>query len=344
MEVKSVIFIRRDNIGDLVCTTPAIRAFRLKYPRARLCVLVNSYNADAVRDNPDIDEVFVYEKEKHAGDKNRFNVLLGNLNLIRRIRKEKFDAAIGCSYSYSARLARYAYLTGAKQRIGYARNGAHGFYYNMPMAGPQGAVHEVEAMMGLLAPLGVKGPPPPLFIMPLGEESKKVLQYVKRMGVKEKLIAFHISSRKPQNRWPRERFKELGDKIQEEFGLRVMLLWSPGNSGNALHPGDDESADWLITSMKKRPLAYRTERLTELIAAMGLCELVFCMDGGAMHVAAALGKPVLTVWGTTDRRRWAPWGVPNIILQDGNNAGLVGAGEAFLSFKKLYSEIKKTHE
>ena len=98
MDVRSVIFIRRDNIGDLVCTTPAIRAVRQRHPGARIGALVNSYNADAVRTNPDIDEIFVYEKEKHSEGKGRLKVFLDNWRVIRRIRSAGYDFAVGCSY------------------------------------------------------------------------------------------------------------------------------------------------------------------------------------------------------------------------------------------------------
>ena len=62
--MNRVLFIRRDNIGDLICTTPAIHALRKNFPAAKIGVLVNSYNADAVAGNPDVDEVYIYEKAK----------------------------------------------------------------------------------------------------------------------------------------------------------------------------------------------------------------------------------------------------------------------------------------
>lgn len=341
--VKSVILIRRDNIGDLVCTTPVIRALKAKYPQIKIGLLVNSYNAEAVRNNPDVDEVFVWEKEKHSSDKGALRVALGNFNLIRRVRARKFEAAVGCSYSYSKRLERYTFLTGSGIRIGHVpmRRAASRLFYNRPVVEPDSPIHEVEAMMRLVEPLGVAGPPPPMFVRPSEDELKKALLYLKRVGLKENegLVAMQISSRKPQNRWPRERFKELGDMIQGKSGLRVMLLWAPGSGANALHPGDDEKADWLISSMEKRPLVYRTGTLPELIAAMSLADAVVSPDGGAMHIAAALGKPVLTIWGSTDRKRWAPWGVPHVILQKETKlAEAVSSGEAFEAFTDLYSK------
>jgi ADP-heptose:LPS heptosyltransferase len=60
---------------------------------------------------------------------------------------------------------------------------------------------------------------------------------------------------------------------------------------------------------------YRTERLAELIGALAACDLVICPDGGAMHVAAALGKPAVALFGDSSPARWRPWGVPSRVLQ-----------------------------
>lgn len=337
-DIKSVLFIRRDNIGDLVCTTPAIRALRQRYPKARICVLANSYNAEAVRNNPDVDEVFVYEKEKHS-EKGRLSAILSNFSAIRRIRGQRFDAAIGCAYGYSRRLARYSAFTGARFKIGFGPKDASGrLFYNVAVAEPKEPVHEVEAMMRLVEPLGVSGPPPSMLIRPDEEEVKKALLFVKRFGsghTGQRLVAFHISSRRPQNRWQREKFRDLGDRLQET-GIKVMLMWAPGSKTNVRHPGDDEDADWIISTMKKRPLAYRTGKLGELIAGLSLADSAVCLDGGAMHIAAALGKPVLAIWGSTDKRRWAPWGVPNIVLQDGSKeAANIAVDDAFYAFGEL---------
>lgn len=344
--LKSVLFIRRDNIGDLVCTTPAIRALKAKYPQMKIGLLVNSYNAEAVRNNPDVDEIFVWEKAKHRAKKGLLRASFGNLSVLRRIRARRFEAAVGCSYGYSKRLERLTFFTGAGIRVGTVpgEKSSSKFFYNTQVPEPSDPIHEVEAMMRLIEPLGVTGPAPLMSVRPSAVELEKARQYLKRVGLKEteRLVAMQISSRKPQNRWPKERFKELGDMLQERLGLRVMLLWAPGSVDNPLHPGDDEKADWLISSMAKRPLVYRTDTLAELIASMSLAEAVVTPDGGAMHIAAALSKPVLTVWGSTDARRWAPWGVPHIILQkDTKLAGSVSSEEAFEAFTRIYPKASK---
>ena len=241
--MKKALFIRRDNIGDLVCTTPAIRAFKDAHPECGVSVLVNSYNAEVVANNPDVDKVFVYEKAKHSGA--ALSSHLKNLSLFMRLRRERFDVAFACSYDYSQRAARLAFLSGARLRVGYAtaKDASARIFLNRPLPAPPDGLHEVEGIIGLLAPFGVKGPPPKMVLNPLPSEREKALLYLKRTGpVPEDAVIFQISSRKPDNR-PVERYKEL-QFIDDRLKLPVYL-WSPGDSRNKFHPGDDEAAEWL---------------------------------------------------------------------------------------------------
>ena len=341
--VQKICLVRRDNIGDLVCTTPAIKLLRASFPQAWIFALVNSYNADVLKGNPDLDRVYVYHKSRHSGGE-RFKAALSNLKVFREIRAEGLDVAIGCASAYSKNLAWYTFLTGAKMRIGYVREDLSGRpFYNRALVQPSpGAdLHEVEALVRLLAPLGVVGPPPPMDVRPDPAEVREIRDLLGKKGFrgKEKLVAFHISSRRPQNRWPKESFRELAQMVQARFGVRLLLLWSPGAADNPFHPGDDEKAGWIISGTKPAPIACRTTRLSELIAAISVCDMMVCSDGGAMHIAAGLGKPILTIWGSTDPRRWAPWAVPCRLLKKSRTASDVSAYEALAAFEELYTQV-----
>jgi len=338
--ITKILFIRRDNIGDLVCTTPSIRAVREKYPDAKIGILVNTYNADAVSNNPDIDEVYIYEKAKHATDKSKLSVWLNNLRVLQKIRKEKYDVAIGCG-SYSPRLARYTLLTGAKTRIGYLKKGMEkSKLYNMPLYDSEKTLHEVEKTYNLLSFLGINGKPSELRIFPETREVNKIKDFLRSSGfLKEKpVIAFHISSRRPENRWPAQRFIELANLISANYTAAILLLWSPGSEKNVYHPGDDEKAEIIKNSLTPSPVLYKTTHIRELIAALSVSSLVVCCDGGAMHIAAALGKPIVTIWGSTSPDSWAPWGTRHIILKKNRNTADISVKDAFTAVSKLLKQ------
>ncbi|MEM3369885.1 MAG: glycosyltransferase family 9 protein [Candidatus Micrarchaeia archaeon] len=343
--ISKILFIRRDNIGDLVCTTPTIHAVRQAYPEAKIGILVNSYNAEIVKNNPDIDEIYVYEKAKHVPDKNKLSVWWNNLKILMKIRKEKYDIAIACG-SYSPRLARYAFMTGAKLRIGYLPSKSNtSLFYNMPIIEPQKPMHEVERVFTLISPLGIKVSPDVMRVFPSQTEIQRMRDFLldRRLFTKAQndkpLIAFHISSRKPENRWSHDNFINLARLILESHNANIMLLWSPGSENNPYHPGDDEKAELIIKALPEI-IPFKTIRLSELIAALSFAKLVVCLDGGAMHIAAALGKPIVTIWGSTDPARWRPWGVKHVLFQDNSrDANSIKVMPVYEMVSKLLKEL-----
>ncbi|OGA25588.1 MAG: hypothetical protein A3H34_04105 [Betaproteobacteria bacterium RIFCSPLOWO2_02_FULL_67_19] len=132
----------------------------------------------------------------------------------------------------------------------------------------------------------------------------------------ERIVAIHVSARKPSQRWAGARFAELIRRLPAPAGSAFMLLWAPGSERNPRHPGDDEKAVQIEAALRGVPLVpIATRRLEELIAALALCERVICADGGAMHLAAALGKPMVCLFGDSDAARWGPWRTTHELLQ-----------------------------
>ena len=120
---KNILIIRRDNIGDLLCVTPSIRALKHTYPDCSITILVNSYNRDVVANNSDIDHIEVYTKAKHkANGISLFTVFFEKIKMILRLRKSKFDYVIIASASERPRDWKLAKLCNSKSIIGYLDN------------------------------------------------------------------------------------------------------------------------------------------------------------------------------------------------------------------------------
>jgi len=125
------------------------------------------------------------------------------------------------------------------------------------------------------------------------------------------LVAVHISARQQIRRWPAERYAALINELVRSGP--VMLLWSPGAADDPRHPGDDT----LAGDFPEMGNLFKVETpdVSTLVAALSLADRVVCPDGGAMHIAAALGKPIVALWADSPVERWRPWQVPHRVVR-----------------------------
>jgi heptosyltransferase III len=283
-----ILVIRRDNIGDLVCTTPLFDGLRRAQPNAFIAALVNTYNAEVLARNPALDAVYVYEKLKH-----RKESLISNLRararLSSELRRAKFDYVI--VPAATPRALRLARSLSPREII-------------TPPPISDDRRHEVERTYALGETLGVSGTPGPMRVFP----DPKVQEDIKLHIGTGPFVAVHISARRPAQRWPLERYAQLISVLRNR--AKVLLLWAPGAKKDPRHPGDDDDAQLLKSH---GVVLLPTPDLATLIAALSFADRMVCPDGGAMHIAAALGKPIVALFGDSPRDRWRPWAVEHRI-------------------------------
>ena len=174
-------------------------------------------------------------------------------------------------------------------------------------------------MFRLLALLQISGPIPGLSVFAdrsLANSFEQQLPAAVAAGAGP-LAALHISARKEKQRWSIDCFSELAHRLHAEHGARFLVFWSPGDENKPFHPGDDGKAARLQDLLRHLPAApMRTEHLSELIAGLLLCDTAVLSDGGAMHIAAGLGRPPVCFFGNSSAERWHLWGVPYKLLQN----------------------------
>jgi ADP-heptose:LPS heptosyltransferase len=301
---KSILVIRRDNIGDLVCTTPLLAALRNRYPQSWIGVLANSYNAPVLAGSPDVDEVFAYRKLKHLGsEESVLAALAGRAAMLWALRRRKLDLAIIAAGAQDTRGEKFARLLSPRRIV--------------RSAPPAAGQHEVERTFSAVRSLGYEGPVPALRVLPAPAPMDRVRSVINQAGLTPPLIGVHISARRVAQRWPAGHFARLVCALHEKHGAATLLFWSPGTEDHPQHPGDDGKAKEVmdLVGSKAALLPCPTAALEDLIAALAQCDAVVCSDGGAMHLAAALGKPVACFFGDSPVDRWRPWGVRHIVLQ-----------------------------
>ena len=308
-----ILVIRRDNIGDLVCTTPLLAALRARYPQARIEALVNSYNAAVLEGNPHVDAVYAYTKLKHrmAGE-SRIGILAARLGMLVRLRREPFDYIVLAKAGFDRQGLTLARQLRRRHVVGFANPEHKARQITLPVpALAYTDLHEVEVLQFLGKAMDVPKADGPVRVYPpaVGVESWR--ERLPGLAARRHWLAFHISARKPELRWPADRCTQLlGRLTRADTG--VLLLWAPGSADHPAHPGDDEKAADIVAQLgdNEAVIPVRTTSLADLIALLALCRAFIGPDGGAMHIAAGLGLPIVALFDESAKTHWHPWKVP----------------------------------
>ena len=289
--ILNILIIRRDNIGDLVCTTPLLQALKDQLKVDRLDVVTHAYVAPVLKGSSFIDALYIYHKLKH-GHTSFFKVIVERLRLISNLRQHHYDYILAFDQR-ALNLTRYLRKTKVLTPIHDWTNGT-----------------EVERVWELGQRLGLKGVPGPL-TLPLH-------LYDSSTDIKKPFtIGIHISARRIKQQYPISAWAKLIQTLHAmDPKLSFHIFWSPGDAGNPMHPGDDEKANTLKNALKNLPIQFvSTPTLESLMEGLQRCGSMIMSDGGAMHIAAALNRPIIALFGDSNPKRWRPWGVPFTIMQ-----------------------------
>lgn len=311
-----ILVIRRDNIGDLICTTPMLYLLRQKFPDARICVLANTYNKDVLAGNDDIDHIFEYTKLKHKqAGQSLLGLIWKKISLYWELYREKFDYVICAGAGYSENSVRLAKKAHGKHVISYVHEGrSYDPVVNVPVVKDDSLCeHEAIRVARLLQPLGIE---------PLPGKQRLWLDRGLRADIQGLLqpalpvLAIHISARDKPRIWPFEFYLDFIDRMLKH-GWQVLLLWAPGASNDPRHPGDDVNAAKLLKEFEGQAVVgCRTDDLKRLAAAFSIAELALCSEGGASHMVAAVGTPIVGLFEHLVKKYgyWYPWAVPSRVL------------------------------
>ena len=289
--ILNILIIRRDNIGDLLCTTPLMVGIKEQLIVDRLHVVTNAYVAPVLKGHYVIDTLYIYRKLKH-GHTSFFKVIVERLKLIFQLRQYHYDYIL----AFDARALNLTrFLRKTKVLI--------------PMIDWTHKT-EVERAWELGQRLGLKGLPGPLTLpLHLYDPSSDIKN--------NQTIGIHISARRIKQQYPITAWVTLIRKLHDmDPKLTFHIFWSPGDLKNPMHPGDDEKADTLKNTLKNLPLQFiSTPTLESLMEGLQRCGSMIMSDGGAMHMAAALNRPIIALFGDSNAKRWRPWGAPYTIMQ-----------------------------
>ena len=300
-----ILVVRTDRLGDVLLSTPVARALRQKFPQAYISMLVSPYTKDVLDGNPNIDEIITFDKDaKHAQG------LWATLKFVRRLKKKRFDLAV--VLHPTMRMHALVFLAGIPRRLGYDHKFGFLLTDRIKHTKQQGQKHESEYALDLVRYLGIEPIEKNLF-MPLKEASEAWAEGLfsqEQIRDNDKLLVIHPAASCHSRIWPPERYAQVADQLAGQYGFKVIIV-----SGSK----DTQNAKEVIKYMRTKALnlAGKTS-ISQLASLLKRSQLFISTDSGPMHVASALGIPVITIFGRSQSglspQRWGPLGVKSKIL------------------------------
>jgi ADP-heptose:LPS heptosyltransferase len=305
-----ILVIEPWNVGDVVIATSMLAALRSKYPSARISLLAKPHAKELLQESPLVDEIISFDLSWTARH-NKYPLDLRNLRrvmaLVRRLRAERFDATVDSRMDIRSNLI--AAVTGACHRIGYDIGGG-GWLLTKTLPSDRGAFHKIDDWLALLDLLpgessDLRGRPRPVLTL-TSMEREQARARLKALGViGVPVIAYHPGGSHLGKRWPVVQFKQLISELKESVGGSHVVFLGP----NENHI-DSFGSDAVVI----RP------SLRELMGLLTSCDVLVCNDSGPMHVADALGVPVVAIFEVGNPQWFGPSGERAVVVL-GERAG-----------------------
>lgn len=316
---RRILLIRIDRIGDLLATTPAIRALRQAHPDAMIDLAASNKNASAALGNPHVDRVDVLQVNKPWTWPWFF--------LHTRLRRYDWAIDFNGGSKTGAMLAR---ASGAGLRAAFDHPKTRRFF-NFHIE-PRPSIHMIHKLLHLADVLGAHSTDERM-VFPVSPETEEAMRrdFPRQEGVTR--VAVFIGNRKKvQTRWPREKFLELCERLRRLPGLDIHVVAGPGDVPLL------EGFSW---GENMQPFTGRS--LEETASFLAGCDLFVTSSSGPMHLASAMGTPMVAILSVDTTERWRPLGEAHAIVNSGHegvDVRMVEVDEVWEAVKQRIGELQ----
>ncbi len=298
------ILVRGVNwVGDTILTYPALEALKRHFPNSRITILIPSHLADLWKTSPHVDEILSFKKKRGIPS------VLEDFKISRLLRKKRFD--LGLILPRSFRSAFQLYLAGIPVRIGYKDEGRSFLLtHGIPRTEEFLRSHRVFYYQELLKFFGIKAESLSPRLLLCEEDRKGADEILQKEGLLDgrPLVGINPGAAYGLAKcWYPDRFAELGKRLSQKWKATALIF------GRA---EERETAEKIIHHLGQMgvDLTGKTN-LLQLAALLERCSILVTNDTGTMHVASAVGTPVVAIFGPTDPVATGPWGDGHTVVK-----------------------------
>lgn len=298
-EVSKILIVKPSALGDVVHGLPVLSVLRKNFPNAHIAWLVKKQFAGVLAGCVELDQVITWDRGHWRTFRQGWESLCAFWRFIKAIELTGFDLVIDLQGLFRSGLM--AYGTGAPVRVGFstARELSHKFY-NIKVDPPSIAMHAVDRYLFVADRLHL-ATGPPRFELGVDDDARR--EMLTRFDGSEHagrpLVAMAASTQWPTKEWPAKRFAEVADGLISTFNARIVLVGTRDERARA------DSVRYHMRGDAANIAGETT--LTELVALIDHADLLVTNDSGPMHIADAVGTPLVAVFGPTDPIRTGPY-------------------------------------
>jgi lipopolysaccharide heptosyltransferase I len=289
----NVLIVRLGALGDIVHTIPAAAAIRAAFPDARIHWVVDRRHARLLELVTVIDRLILLQK----------GTVSGWVDLVRTLRPSRYDVAL--DFQGLMKSAVIARASGAGRVIGFSiwhlrEKSARAFYSEVDPQADGG--HVIQKNLRLLSTLGVESP---RVQFPLAALPSAALDVVEFEAGNRPIALINPGAAWPNKRWPAARYGEVAVFLRDVRGMQPYALWGPDERQLA-----EEVVDASLGAARLAP----PTSTADLVALSRAAALMVSGDTGPLHIAAAVGTPIVAVFGPTDPARNGPWSAEDLVV------------------------------
>jgi 3-deoxy-D-manno-octulosonic-acid transferase/heptosyltransferase-1 len=309
----NILIVKTSAIGDVIHTLPSLWALRAQFPKAHITWLVEESAADLLLGHAALNRVLVARRKTWLKDLRSgrpFRTLSDLFQFVREVRDTRYDLVI--DFQGLLKSAIWVILARGVRKAGFGHGMEHAEYSYLALTERVTAVdmnqHAIDRSLLLLKGLGVPATDIRYDVPVSAQHESEARALLRDCGVREKdrLIAINPMARWPTKLWHPQSFAALADRLEGE-GICVIFTGSQEDK-----PALDEIGRFM--TRRHRRLEGKTS-LNQLAALYRRAQVVVTTDSGPMHLAAAVGTPVVALFGPTAPWRTGPYGPNHLVLR-----------------------------